>query len=64
MVEFDSTFDEDGNRNRTGREFHRLRSEVFDEKIIEMRDTRLVGGWRLLPDGTWKAVKDFDELRR
>jgi hypothetical protein len=64
VVEFDSTFDEDGNRNRTGREFYRLWSEVFDEKVIEMQDARLVGGWRLLPDGTWKAVKDFDELRR
>jgi hypothetical protein len=45
VVEFHWTLDEDGNRNRTAWEFHRLRSEVFGDKILELRDTRIVGGW-------------------
>lgn len=55
-------------RNRTGREFMKIRAEGFDDKVIESfttkkGETRIVGGWRLMPDGfTWKAC-NCDELR-
>ncbi len=61
VVEFDAA------RNRTGREFMKIRAEGFDDKVIESftkkGETRNVGGWRLMPDGlTWKAC-NCDELR-